>query len=234
MRKHMNFRIRNKITRLSQKVRLPRLYRLIRKNPVNDEWGFNRGLPIDRHYIEKFVQANKSLIQGKVLSIGDDYHAKKYSENLESSDILHVNNTPEATIVADLTNAPNIPSDSFDCILLIQTLQLIFNTDAAIETCQRILKPGGVIILTAPGITPLKDEEWNDFWCWSFTTHSMQQILAAHFPTGNIKIHSYGNIDSACGFLHGLGPKDLPHESLSKEDPRFPVIISGIARNTLD
>ena len=60
---------------------------------------------------------------------------------------------PEATIVADLADAAHIPADAFDCIILTQTLHLIFDVRAAVATVRRILAPGGVVLATVPGIS---------------------------------------------------------------------------------
>jgi hypothetical protein len=41
--------------------------------------------------------------------------------------VPHVERHPGATIVGDLTRADHIPSDSFDCVNLTQTLQFIYD-----------------------------------------------------------------------------------------------------------
>src|SRR3990170_7811785 len=40
--------------------------------PISREFGFDRGLPVDRHYIERFLSAHSSDIRGRVLEIGDN------------------------------------------------------------------------------------------------------------------------------------------------------------------
>jgi ubiquinone/menaquinone biosynthesis C-methylase UbiE len=61
-------------------------------------------------------------------------------------DVLnYVEGNPKATIVADLTNAPHIPDNTFDCIIITQTLQMIFEIEVHAEL-HRILKPGGVVL----------------------------------------------------------------------------------------
>ena len=63
----------------------------------------------------------------------------------------------DGVTVADLTDAPEVPSDSYDCVILTQTLHLIFDMSAALRTIQRILKPGGVLLCTVPGISQVAD-----------------------------------------------------------------------------
>jgi SAM-dependent methyltransferase len=68
------------------------------------------------------------------------------------------------TIVADLATAGHIPSDTFDCIILTQTLQYIFDLPAAVRAIYRILAPGGVLLASVPGICPILPESWTCYW----------------------------------------------------------------------
>jgi hypothetical protein len=92
---------------------------------------------IDGFYIEKFLQANSDDIKGAVLEIGDDYYTKKYgAESVTNRDVLNPTKetNTKTTIVADLSSAPHIPSDSFNCIILVQTLQYFYSLHSAINT----------------------------------------------------------------------------------------------------
>ena len=96
---------------------------LRRLTPISRTFGFDRGLPIDRHYIERFLSAHAGDIRGDVLEIGDNAYTRRFGgERVTKSDVLHVSEgNPDATIVGDLTCADFIPSDSFDCVILTQT-----------------------------------------------------------------------------------------------------------------
>jgi len=214
-------------TRLSQIFRIPYSNSLLRSTPVNALWGFNRGLPIDRFYIQEFLSQNSGLISGDVLSVGDDYYAQSLGQDkLTNSDVLHISESRKATIVADLSDAPQIPSNKFDCFLLIQTLQLIYDVGNAIQSTHRILKPGGTVLATFPGITPLKDEEWNDSWYWNFTSNSAHKMFQEYFEKDKIEVVAYGNVKAATAFLHGLSVKDCGVRGLKQRDSSFPVIIT--------
>ncbi|MGL6345186.1 MAG: glycosyltransferase, partial [Waterburya sp.] len=123
---------------------------LRRLTPISDNFGFDRGLPVDRYYIENFLLRQSQDIQGKVLELLDNTYTLRFGgDRVTQSEILHApmgDITPSVSIVADLTSADNIPSDSFDCIILTQTLQFIYDFRAAIKTIYRILKPGGVLL----------------------------------------------------------------------------------------
>jgi len=213
--------------KLSQMLRLPILNSLLRGTPVNREWGFERGVPIDRYYIESFLSKNSELVRGDVLSVGDDYYARRFSKNtLDNSDVLHISDSRKATIVADLSDAPQIASNKFDCFLLIQTLQLIYDVRSALETTHRILKPGGTVLATFPGITPLKDKEWNDCWYWNFTVNSAVKMFQEFFEVSEIEVLSHGNVKAATAFLHGLSVNDCGVRGLKIQDNSFPVVIT--------
>lgn len=208
---------------------------LRRLTPISRDWGWDRGLPIDRYYIENFLAREAAHIWGHVLEIGDNSYTVRFGgSNVEKSDVLHVTEgNPMATIVADLTAAPHIPSDTFDCILLIQTLQLIYDVRSAIHTLYRILKPGGILLATFPGISQTYDRTWGNHWCWNFTPLSAQRLFQEAFPDAHVKIESFGNVLAAISFLHGLAKEELRQEELDYYEPGYEVTIAVKAMKPL-
>lgn len=197
-----------------------------RLTPFCDEFGYSRGGPVDRYYIENFLAKESTHIKGRVLEIGDNEYTLKFGDKaVTQSDILHVNeNNPHATFIGDLTDAPHIPDNIFDCIVLTQTLHLIYDYKAALRTCHRILKPGGVLLLTAPGITPIDKGEWNETWYWAFTEKALKKLMSEAFAAGAIEVETYGNVFSATAFLYGMGLPEVSKEKLDYRDPQFQVI----------
>jgi SAM-dependent methyltransferase len=203
---------------------------LRRLTPISLNFGFDRGNAVDRYYIEKFLQNHSADIQGRVLEIGDDAYTRKYGgQKVTKSDILHVNlQKPGVTIVADLSRADHIPADAFDCFILTQALQLIYDPKAAIKTIYRILKPGGVLLATFPGISQIAypgiKEQWQDH--WRFTLKSAQRMFSEVFPAENLEVQTHGNVLVAAAFLYGLGAEELHHEELDYYDPNYEVLIA--------
>ncbi|MHC5825978.1 MAG: methyltransferase domain-containing protein, partial [Nostoc sp.] len=201
---------------------------LRRVEPISQEFGFDRGDPVDRYYIENFLADYAEDIHGRVLEIKDNSYAQKFGgDRVVKSDVLDViEGNLEATIIADLTCADQIPSDSFDCFVLTQTLQMIYDTRAALKTIHRILKPGGVVLATFPGISQINndDDEYNGSWYWSFTTLSAQRLFEEVFPKSNVKVESYGNVLAAISFLQGLAVEELRREELDHRDRHYEVI----------
>lgn len=201
---------------------------LNRTTPFSTQFGYDRGGPVDRYYIENFLNKNAHLIKGRVLEIGDNEYTLKFGgDKLEKSDILHIDDSNnQATFIGDLSNAPHLPSDSFDCIVLTQTLHLIYDFKAAIETCHRVLKTGGSLLITVPGISHIAQDQWSKYWLWSFTDASMQRIMQECFSEGNISIKTHGNVLVASAFLYGMGLPEVKKEQMDYHDPHYQVIIT--------
>jgi SAM-dependent methyltransferase len=202
--------------------------------PISDDWGWDRGQPIDRYYIENFLFSHSDDIKGRVLEIGDSSYTNKYGgDRVTKSDVLHaIEDNPKATIVGDLANAPQISSDTFDCFILTQTLQYLYDVQSAVKTIYRILKPGGVLLATLPNLTPIldpgkDDKSWgSSCWYWGFTAASAQRLFLETFPKENIQVETYGNVLTATAFLQGLSSQELSQKELNYCDPSYQVLIT--------
>jgi glycosyltransferase involved in cell wall biosynthesis len=196
--------------------------------PASREFGFDRGVPIDRHYIERFLDRHASDIRGRVLEVGDDSYTRRFGDGrVTRRDVLHV--TPgnaQATIVADLASADHIPSDSFDCVILTQTLHLVYDVRAALATLARIIKPGGTLLATFPGLSQLSCDTWRDTWYWGFTTLAARRMFAEAFPAADVAIEAYGNVLATSAFLYGLAAHELTAAELDHRDPSYEMLIT--------
>ena len=204
-----------------------------RVTPISPIFGMDRGLAIDRYYIESFLKQNAADIQGRALEMGDAFYINKFGTAVEKTDVLHVTaGSAEATIIADLTDADHVPSDSFDCIIFTQSLQMIYDFKVALRTLHRILKPGGVLLLTSHGISKigrrLGRDDWGEY--WHITTQSAEAMFCETFPDAQVEIFSYGNVLSAICFLHGLAAEELTSQELDHCDPDFEVVVTVRAR----
>ena len=202
---------------------------LRRLEPVSRSYGWDRGQPIDRYYIETFLAGHGALITGAVLEIGERVYTERFGHGVSRSDMLHVSRAEGATYVADLTDAPELPDDTYDCVILTQTLQFIYDMNAALRTIRRVLKPGGVLLCTVPGISQLADGDWNDSWYWSLSKNSVTRLLEPLFPAA-VTVQVYGNVLSATALLQGLAARELRPRELDTVDPEYPVIVAALAR----
>jgi SAM-dependent methyltransferase len=215
-------------------------YRLVKRNtihfgdfdrtsPFSKVFGFDRGQPIDRYYIEAFLGRHSSDIRGRVLEIGDNSYTIRFgSSKVTRSDVLHINaGHPGSTIVGDLSDSATLPPDAFDCVILTQTLHLIFDMQKAIAAVERSLKQGGVLLLTTPGISPIDRGEWRRTWYWSLTASAMSRLLEMVFDRRDISIESFGNVFAAVCFLQGLAVHEVKTTKLDILDEAFPIVIAA-------
>jgi SAM-dependent methyltransferase len=197
--------------------------------PISAEWGFDRGRPVDRYYIERFLDRCRADVRGRVLEVGDDTYTRRYGgDRVVATDVLHVEaGHAQATIVADLTDAPQLETDGFDCVILTQTLQLIHDLPTALQTVRRILKPGGVLLATFPGLSRTSRTEWPGSWFWRLTPDSARRMFGRAFETDAVSIESHGNVLAASAFLYGLAADELAAAELDYHDPDYDVVITA-------
>lgn len=197
-------------------------------DPVSSVWGTDRGTPVDRVYIERFLEAEREAIHGDVLEIGGNGYTRRFGLDGLTSHVMDVDaDNHHATIVADLTDASSVPSDSFDCCILTQVLQYVPDVMAALLTTHRILKPGGVALVTVPGIAQLDLDSYDQvFDTWRFTPRSLRSLGAEVFGPDAVAVSSWGNVLSAMAFLQGLAAEDLSPSELAHVDLRYPLLIS--------
>jgi SAM-dependent methyltransferase len=205
-----------------------RMGSLRRTTPLSRHFGFDRGLPIDRHYIERFLEENAHLIAGRVLEVGDSAYTRQFGQDRVSrSDVLNISpGHPETTFVADLAEGDGLPSDAFDCIVLTQTLHLVYDVPAAVRTLHRILRPGGTVLATFPGITPLSSDRWAANWYWALTPVSADRLFGEAFGPGQVEVRAHGNVLTSIAFLHGLAAHELRARELGVSDPQFPMLVT--------
>ena len=205
---------------------------LRRTTPVTRTWGYERGLPIDRYYIEHFLARNAADIRGRVLEVGDDRYTWKFGfPAVTSSDVLNVlAGDPQTTIVADLSRPEQLPACRFDCVIITQTLQLIDDVRSAIRTVHQMLRPGGVVLATLPGISQTHHEDWGAHWRWNFTALSARTLFESAFSPADVTVETRGNVLAATAFLHGLAAADLRGDELDHYDPDYQVSILVRAR----
>ena len=188
---------------------------LRRVSPFSRHFGYDRGTPIDRIYIEAFLDRNRVDIKGRVLEVGDNSYTLRFGgAAVRASDILHVDaSNPHATLVGDLADGRGLPERAFDCIVLTQTLHLVYDLARAAETLHRMLRPGGVLLVTVPGISSVDRGEWGASWHWSFTLQSLARLLAGPFGADA----SWSKVMETCSprqaSFTDWPPRSSPHRS---------------------
>lgn len=200
--------------------------------PLSENWGYDRGTPIDRFYIERFLDRHRADVHGNALEVQEDGYCRRFGgDRISRQDILNLDDSnPKATIIGDLADPETLPSERFDCIMLTQTLHLVFDMASAVEQVHRALRPGGVALITVPGITPLDRVEFLDGWYWSLTAPALRRLLSGPFDPENVEVEVHGNLYAATAFLHGAAVEEVSRRKLDLFDPAYPVTVAARAR----
>jgi SAM-dependent methyltransferase len=194
--------------------------------PVSRKFGFDRGKPVDRWYIERFLNEHRAEVRGAVLEVAEDTYTTWYGDGeVTRSDVLHRTGTAESTVVGDLTTGEGIPTDTYDCFICTQTLPFIYDVHAAVLGMARLLKPDGVLLATVPGMSQVSREDkrdWGDW--WRFTSEGARRLLAEAFES--VEASAHGNVLSAAAFLYGYAVEDLTESELAHQDPDYELLIT--------
>lgn len=233
--------LRLQVARLRRRTVTPPVGRvrfgdLRRTTPIAREFGYQRGGPVDRYYIEGFLAEHRRDIAGRVLEIGDDAYTRRFGgTGVTHSDVLHVDpSAPGVTILGTLEDDAVLPDGVFDCIILTQTLHLIYDFEAALRNIRRSLVPGGVLLMTVPFISQMDDGQWGSSWQYSFTDLAVRRMGDECFAGCAITVRSHGNVLTAVAFLHGLGVGELTRAELDEHHVEHSLVHTVRVETPLD
>jgi SAM-dependent methyltransferase len=168
------------VSQLARRRRPVLLGSLGRTRPVDLHWGASRGQPVDRWYIERFLEDHRASITGRVLEVKDSTYTARFGREVSEHGVLDVDaSNPRATYVADLAAADALPGAHFDCFVLTQTLQYVYDVRAAVAHAHRILAPGGALLVTLPAVSRVTEPPLDDF--WRFTAESARRLFGDAF-----------------------------------------------------
>jgi peptidoglycan/xylan/chitin deacetylase (PgdA/CDA1 family)/SAM-dependent methyltransferase len=201
---------------------------LRRTTPIARDWGYERGIPVDRHYIEKFLEKNAADISGVVLEVQESDYTQRFGGNrVTKSDVIDLDpSNTRATIVSDLRCAANIATGTYDCVILTQTLHVIDDMVSVVTECARILKPGGVLLAALPCVSRVSVEYGHDGDFWRVTDAGARRLFSTAFPSANLTVESHGNVFMNLAFLYGFGCEELTTAEFDAFDPYFPMLVS--------
>ena len=124
---------------------------LRRTRPFSAHYGYDRGTPVDRHYVEQFLDQHREHVRGTVLEVKDATYTKRFGAADVRSVVVDIDaGNPHATMVADLCVPGSLGAIRVDCVILTQTLQFLIEPVTAIRNLWSVLEPGGALLITAP------------------------------------------------------------------------------------
>jgi SAM-dependent methyltransferase len=201
---------------------------LRRLQPFCSRFGAERGTPIGRWFVERFLAEQAGDIRGVVLEVGDATYTRRFGRDVTHSDVLHAApGNPRATLVGDLASDRGLPRDRYDCVILTHVLSCIFDLPAALAQAHRRLRVGGVLLATLPGITRVSrydQERWGDY--WRCTAAALRRLIETAFGSGHYRVCAYGNVLTAAAALYGIAAEELRAAELEYADPDFEQVLA--------
>ena len=206
--------------------RKPKGHGLPGLEPVSRQFGFDRGKPIDRWYIERFLAQHRADVRGAVLEVAESTYTQWYGDGqVTRSDVLHHTGNEDSTIVGDLTTGDGLPAAAYDCFICTQTLPFIYDVAAAVRGIAAVLKPGGVALATVPGMSQVSRDDkrdWGDW--WRFTSQGTERLFREAFD--EVAVEAHGNVLSAAAFLYAYAAEEVGERELAYRDPEYELLIT--------
>jgi hypothetical protein len=202
----------------------PRWGNLRRTFPFSATYGFERGTPIDRHYLHAFLAQQQRLITGHVLEVQTDSYTQRFGRGIRRSDTFDIVPSPDVTYVCDFAHCETaIPDRAYDCLLLPNTLPHFRELEPALSNAMRVVRPGGTILASAAGLLPLTGDvpEY-----WRLSPDGWRERLSAAWPGASLEVAGHGNCLVAIAAQLGLALEELTHAELDAHDPRYPVLTT--------
>lgn len=213
---------------LTRGMDLPRWGNLRRTSPFSANYGFDRGTPVDRHYLHAFLAAHADWITGDVLEIQGCGYTERFGRRVRTAHSVDIDPRFRPTFVCDLALSDGIlPSARYDCFLMPNTLQHLRDLDGSLHHALRVIRPGGAILASAAGFLPLIPDG-PDY--WRLSAQGWQEVLQRAWPSCTVGIEAHGNALAAVAAMLGLAGEELSEAELDARDPRYPVLVTVACR----
>jgi SAM-dependent methyltransferase len=197
-------------------------------HPRTRDFGFSQGQPVDRYYMAQFMAQHRADLRGVALEVASSEFSEQFGAGqITRYEVLHVDPTEyAATLIGQLDQPATLPADVADCFVCTQTFHVIYRLRQAIAGAHRLLKPGGVLLATLPGITQVSRfdmDRWGDY--WRLTDRAALQLFSEVFGPGQVTVTTYGNVLAATALLQGRSHENFTRRELDHHDPDYPVLI---------
>lgn len=213
-------------------VRQFRSLQLRRFEPLGN--GRQRGTPIVRHYWAEFLRRHQSDIHGRALEVGTTASLRAFGgDPVTRYDAIDLTpHSDEVTVVADLSRADALSSDTYDVFVNQFTMHLIYDVEAALYHSVRILKPGGVLLVNFPCVdyyfprgldmgtgAPLFVHHW-------FTPIQVENMLRQlGLDPNDFALNVYGNLFTRVAYQMNMPAEECTRAELEYVDAGHPLLI---------
>lgn len=201
--------------------------------PISRQFGTERGTPVDRYYIERFLEEHKQMVTGDVLEIEDSTYSFRYGEErLQQAIVMDVGKEGEdISFRGNLETGEGIRDEIADCFILTQTLMYIFDLRSAVHHIARLLKRGGTMLVTCSGISQNSKRCMDEYGCcFNFNKDALRRLFEQESDMEVLEVGSYGNVKTVSAHLNGLCCEDLAEDDFTPNDKYYPLIVYAVVR----
>ncbi|HEX5069598.1 MAG TPA: glycosyltransferase [Vicinamibacterales bacterium] len=120
----------------------------------------------------------------------------------------------------------NLPPATYDAVVIRDMTGAPAEIGEWLSHARNALREGGVLLTRFPTLGAYKTDRAAQ---WRCTDAAVRSMLANAFPLDAFDTAACGNVQLCAAALHGLGPGDLPAETLNTTDPWFPLMVCARA-----
>jgi SAM-dependent methyltransferase len=224
-------------TRLYRRLPVPRSVTAVPRGPaepLSRRFGLDRGRPVDRVFIEAFLERNAEDVRGRVLEIHEPTYTSRFGGGrVTQADVVDASRSnPRATLVGDLREPGWLPERAFDCMIVTQTLQATADPVGVLRALGAALAPGGVLLASFAGVShrsmPGEEDGFRDL--WRFTSDGVRELCARAGLRADVEAH--GNLAACAAFLYGMAEHETDPVAFAGDDPDYELVV--LARATLE
>lgn len=201
-------------------------------HPVSEQFATERGMPIDRYYVELFLKKNKHFIKGTVLEIEDNSYTRLFGGDDCDSIVMDVSSQSETVdFIANLETGKGIRERITDCFICTQTLMYLYDLKRTADSIYRLLKPEGVALITCSGISQNSRRCMDNYGCtFNYNTDALRLMFGDTDRFEILDIGSYGNVKTVSAHIVGLCQEDLNEDDFSVNDKYYPLVVYAAVR----
>ncbi len=142
-----------------------------------------------RYYLDLILEENKHVFKGRVLDVGGKRDNRRGSfeppyEQVEDWVFLNNDKQTNPDILIDLPNIP-LEDNSIDVVLCTEVMEYIYDFRELLFQMGRVIKPGGVLILSTPFIGALHGDSEGDY--YRFTESLLIKELTDSFTIESVE-----------------------------------------------
>jgi SAM-dependent methyltransferase len=198
---------------------------LRRLHPICKRFGFSRGTPIDRYYLDKFVAQIRNRVVGATVEIGGARQNRELYRltNVSEYTAIDAEAHDYVDVVGDAHDSSLLAPDSADSILAFNVLEHCADPWLVARNMHRWLRTGGCAFCMVPNAQRVHNFP-RDYWRplpdgvnWLFRDF------------GSRELSQYGNPTSVIASQLGIAAEELTQAELDAQHPDYPVATCIVA-----